>query len=528
MSVALEFALTAEDLWAMAPLLVVTGFALFVLILDLFLRPEPERKGPLVWASLVGVGAALVANAVAPAPSGTWVQGMLRVDLVSKFLNTVFLLGAGLAVLLSAGYVERQGIARGEYYCLLLFSTVGAMLMGMSADLVLLFLGLETLSIPLYILATFFKRRPASQEAGLKYFLLGAFSSALFLYGIALVYGATGTTQLAEVGARLPEALGRAPGLVYAGLGLLIVGLGFKAAAVPFHTWAPDVYEGAPTSVTAFMAVAAKAAAFAAFLRVLLGAGTGTGAVPSASASAWLSELATAWAPLIALLAVLTMVLGNVVAVVQLNLKRLLAYSSIAHAGYLLIALVAMGAGTPATAADATAALLFYLLVYTLMTLGAFGAVVVAEGEGRSENPSLSDLAGLGARHPWLAGMLALFLVSLAGLPPTAGFFAKFYVFKAAIESGPLGLALAIVGVLTSVISVYYYLRVAYYAVVARPAADADADASAERPFYASGTVWVGLGVAALLVLALGLYPTWVVESLVQGLSAATAAWALP
>jgi len=505
--VELGFALTAEDIWAMAPLLIVTGSALFVLILDLFLRPEPERKGPLVWASLVGVGAALVANAVAPAPSGTWVQGMLRVDLVSKFLNTVFLLGAGLAVLLAAGYVERQGIARGEYYCLLLFSTLGAMLMGMSADLVLLFLGLETLSIPLYILATFFKRRPASQEAGLKYFLLGAFSSALFLYGIALVYGATGTTQLEGVLSGLPEALGRAPGLVYAGLGLLIVGLGFKAAAVPFHTWAPDVYEGAPTSVTAFMAVAAKAAAFAAFLRVLLEAFPPTR----------LPELAAAWAPLIALLAALTMVLGNVVAVVQLNLKRLLAYSSIAHAGYLLIALVAMGAGTPATAADAMAGLLFYLLVYTLMTLGAFGAVVVAEGEGRGENPSLRDLAGLGARHPWLAGMIALFLVSLAGLPPTAGFFAKFYVFKAAIEAGPLGLAVAIVGVLTSVISVYYYLRVAYYAVVARPAA---ADADVERPFYASGPVWVGLGVAALLVLALGLYPTWVVEGLAQGLSA--------
>jgi NADH-quinone oxidoreductase subunit N len=485
----MNYGLSGTDVLVMTPLSIITGFALLVLVLDLFLRPE--QRGALVWTSLLGVLAALVADVAIPAQSGTWVQGMLRFDEISKFLNVVFLLGAGVAIMLSGEYTARQGIARGEYYCLLLFSTLGAMLMGMSADLIMLFLALETLSIPLYVLSTFFKQQPASQEAGLKYFLLGAFSSALFLYGIALVYGATGTTGLAGVFAALPEALTRAPGMLYAGLGLLIVGLGFKAAAVPFHTWAPDVYEGAPTSVTAFMAVAAKAGAFAAFLRVL------SLAFPQ-------PELAANWAPLVGLLAILTMVLGNVVAVVQLNLKRLLAYSSIAHAGYLLVALVAMQ--NSATAAAATSSLLFYLFIYTLMTLGAFGVVIVAEGRG--ENLSLSDLSGLAARHPWLAGMLAVFMVSLAGLPPTAGFFAKFYVFKAAIESGQLGVWLTIIGVLTSVISVYYYLRVVYYAAI-RPA-------EVERPLYLSPLAFTSLALAALLVLLLGIYP------------AAVLAWATP
>jgi NADH-quinone oxidoreductase subunit N len=478
------------DLLALLPELILIAVALFVLLLDLFLRPD--QKHQLVRWSLLGVGAALVANALVSTRSEPLAQGMIRFDEISQYLNLVFLLGAGMALALADEYVRRQEINRGEYYTLLLISTAGAMFMGSSADLLMLFLGLETLSIPLYILSTFFRKRPASQEAGLKYFLLGAFSSALFLYGIALVYGATGSTQLVDIVSALSGALAATPLLLYAGVGLLLVGLGFKAAAVPFHTWAPDVYEGAPTSVTAFMAVAAKVGAFAAFLRVLVFA-------PPA--------LAEGWTVLVGTLAVLTMILGNVVAVVQLGLKRLLAYSSIGHAGYLLVA-VASAQGPALLGSAATSSLLFYLLIYTLMTLGAFGVIVLAEGRG--ENLSLNDLSGLAARHPWIAGAMALFMISLAGLPPTAGFFAKFYVFSAAVQAGQLGLV--IVGVLASVVSVYYYLRVVYYIYML--------PMEVERPLHISPLALASLALAAVGILALGVYPTWALDWLSQTLMA--------
>ncbi len=477
--------MSSVDLIALLPELILIAVALFVLLLDLFLRPD--QKHQLVRWSLLGVGAALVANALIPAQSEPLVQGMIRFDEISKYLNLVFLLGSGLALALADQYIQRQEIARGEYYTLVLISTMGAMFMGSSADLLMLFLGLETLSIPLYILATFFRRRPASQEAGLKYFLLGAFSSALFLYGIALIYGATGSTQLVAIGSALSGALATTPMILYAGVGLLLVGLGFKAAAVPFHTWAPDVYEGAPTSVTAFMAVAAKAGAFAALLRVL------AFAQPA---------LAEGWTALVGALAVLSMILGNVVAVVQLNLKRLLAYSSIGHAGYLLVAIASTQGSAMLGAAESS--LLFYLLVYTLMTLGAFGVVILAEGRG--ENLSLGDLSGLAARHPWIAGAMAVFMISLAGLPPTAGFFAKFYVFSAAIQAGQLGLAL--VGVLASVVSVFYYLRVVYY-IYMRPV-------EVERPLHLSPLALASIAFAAVAILVLGVYPTWALGWLTQ------------
>lgn len=479
--------MTSQELMALLPELILTGAALFVLLLDLFLRPT--QRYWLLYLSLIGVISAGVANALVAPQASSLLQDMIRSDEISKVFNFVFLLGCGLALLLSADYLTRQGIARGEYYALALFSTLGAMLMGSSADLLMLFLGLETLSIPLYILATFLRHNTASQEAGLKYFLLGAFSSALFLYGIALVYGATGATQLTILMENLPQTLAQTPMLLYAGVGLLFVGLAFKAGAVPFHTWVPDVYEGAPTSATAFMAVAAKAGAFAAFWRVFAFA---------------LPTLAESWAFLVGILAVLTMILGNVVAVVQLNLKRLLAYSSIAHAGYLLIAVAASHG--PMLIGSATASLLFYLLIYTLMTLGAFGVVILAEGKG--ENLSLTDLSGLATRHPWVAAAMAVFMISLAGLPPTAGFFAKFYVFSAAIHAGELGLAL--VGVLTSVVSAYYYLRVVYYMYM-RPT-------TVERPVHLSPLTVLGIALSAIGVLVLGIYPPlalgWIQQTL--------------
>jgi NADH-quinone oxidoreductase subunit N len=467
--------MTSLDLVTLLPELIVTGVALFVLVLDLFLRPE--QRGWLLWVSLLGVGAAGAANGLIATQSAPLVQGMIRFDEIARAFNYIFLLGCGLALVLSADYLLRQGMARGEYYALILLSTLGAMFMGSGGDLVMIFLGLETLSIPLYILATFLRHHAKSQEAGLKYFLLGAFSSALFLYGMALIYGATGTTNLEGMAQAISLGL-QTPLLLYAGVGLLLVGLGFKAAAVPFHTWAPDVYEGSPTSATAFMAVAAKAGAFAALLRLFALA---------------FPALVDGWVTLVGVLAALTMILGNVVAVVQLNLKRLLAYSSIAHAGYLLIAVASAQSAT--LLGLATSSLLFYLLVYTLMTLGAFGVVMLAEGRG--ENLSLTDLSGLALRHPWVAAAMAVFMISLAGLPPTAGFFAKFYLFRTAIQAGELGLAL--IGVLTSVVSVYYYVRVVYYMYM-RPVT--------ERALHISPLAVLGVGLAALGVLVLGIYPT--------------------
>jgi NADH-quinone oxidoreductase subunit N len=474
---------TINDLVALTPELIVTGAALLLLVLDLFLRPAQRHW--LIWASLLGLLSALAANNLIPVQDHPTVQGMFASDALSRYFNDVVLVIALLSLLLSADYIRRQGLERGEYHALILTSTLGAMLMGSSANLLMVFLGIETLSIPLYVLAGFARGQRSSQEASLKYFLLGAFSSAVFLYGIALVYGASGTTSLSTLNQSL-GAMAESP-LLLGGVGLLLVGLGFKAAAVPFHTWAPDVYEGAPTSVTAFMAVMAKVGAFGALLRVFM----------LALSQSALPQLATDWGLLVGALAILTMILGNIAAVVQFNLKRLLAYSSIAHAGYLLVAVAASSIGGE-TANLAISGLLFYLLAYAFMTLGAFGVLLLLEGRG--DNLSLSDLAGLANRQPLASAAVALFMISLAGLPPTAGFFAKFYVFSAVLSAGSLGLVLALIGVLTSVVSVYYYLRVIYYLYM-RPAA-------AERARYAS-TGWAGVAlvIIAIGVLVLGIMP---------------------
>ena len=477
-----------QDLWVILPEIILVVSALSILILDLFLPDEFKRS--LAGFSFLGLLFAGIANAVVPTSDVAMVQDMLRFDGIAQFLNFIFIFGAAIACLLSADYVVRLGIAKGEYYALILISTVGAMLMASSADLLMIFLGLETLSIPLYILSAFVRRNSASQESGLKYFLLGSFASAFLLYGIALLYGATGSTSLDVIYSSLQGALASTPAYIYGGAGLLLVGLAFKASVVPFHMWAPDVYEGAPTSATGFMAVAAKAAAFAALIRVL---GTGLHDVIPAQT---LAEFAGVITLALGVMAVLTMIYGNAVAIVQTNLKRLLAYSSIAHAGYLLLAVVASMSTDAGLAAEATNGLLFYLLVYTLMTLGAFGVVIVAENKG--ENLSLSDLSGFAVRHPWISGAMALFMFSLAGIPPTAGFFGKLLVFKSVIEVGEIGLAL--VAVLASVVSVYYYLRVVYYMYM-KPTEEA-------RPAHLSGFIVIGLAVAAIGMVALGILPT--------------------
>jgi len=400
---------------------------------------ESDARGTAtVWLSLLAIGVAAVIAARPVASPGLAFGGLYVRDALTRVADLVALAAAGLGVLLSAAYVRRIGLPAGEYYALLLLSTVGAMLMAAGRNLIVLFLGLEILSFPLYVLAAVARRSTRSQEAGLKYLLLGAFATAFFVYGLALVYGATGTTDLA--------VLARAPlsPLLGAGLALVTIGLGFEAAVVPFHAWAPDVYEGAPLPVVAFMSVAAKVGAFAGLLRVF----------PQA-----LPQLALTWGPVLAALAIATMVVGNLAALSQSNVKRLLAYSSVAHAGYMLIG---VAAGGPA----GVGAVLFYLAVYAAMNLGAFGVLVLLDRRG-VEADRVEDLAGLAARAPWAAWTLALCLLSLAGLPPTGGFIAKLYVFRAALLGHQVGLA--IVGVLASVVSVYYYMRVAYVAFSGSP-----------------------------------------------------------
>jgi NADH-quinone oxidoreductase subunit N len=478
------------DWFAIAPMLALTITASVVMLVDVF-TPRRRAQGHLAVLSLVGlaVTAALSVLGWDYNQTGAF-AGMVIADNLTQFFNLVFVLIVAVTILMSHEQLEREDFHPGEYYPLLLFSAVGMMLMASAGDLIMVFLGLELLSISLYILAGFSRRRLESEEASIKYLLLGAFATGFLLYGIALVYGTTASTNLGCVAEALGQrsafagvdcprvtvaTAGAVPTMLLAGMGLLIVGLGFKAAVAPFHVWTPDVYEGAPTAVTAYMSVAAKAAAFAAMLRVFLIA------FPS---------LVLDWSGMLGAIAVITMVVGNTVAILQQNIKRMLAYSSIAHAGYILVAVVAanqLGAQS----------VLFYTLAYTLMNLGAF-AVVILLGRRGEENVLIADYAGLGARQPVLAAVMSIFMLSLAGVPPTAGFVGKFYIFSAAIQAGQV--ALAVIGVLASVISVYFYLRVIYVMYMMAPAR-----AYAPPPRYPWTTL--AAGVAAAGVVLLGLFP---------------------
>lgn len=452
------------DLRPLIPELVVTAASLVILVGDVFVRGPRARAAWLV----LGLAALAVAG-TAVWRSGEASFGTLYVrDGLANALHAVALGVAAVGLMLARDYLVRTGLDRGEYYSLLLLSTVGAMLMVSTQDLLFLFVALETLSVPLYVLAGFARDTRRSQEASLKYFLLGSFASGLLLYGVALVYGTVGGMGLG----RLAEAPASLPLLV--GLGLVVVGLGFKAAAVPFHAWAPDVYEGAPVPAVAFMSVLAKVGAVGALLRVL---------------PVTVPHLASAWQPLLAAVAAATMVVGNLAALRQTNLKRMLAYSSVAHAGYLLIGISAgNGAGVWSV--------VYYLAVYAATNLGAFGVLTVLERSG-VEADEVEDLRGLSHRSPGAAAAFALFMASLTGLPPTAGFLGKFYLFTAALQAGLLWLA--VVGVLTSVISVAYYLRAAYVAYLGP-------ERSGVRVHRAP---WAGVGLAfsAAATLLFGLLP---------------------
>lgn len=424
---------TQIDWGAGGPFLVIAVTALATLALDLFISPRHQVR--LAYVGLTGILLTMAMLVHGFDGGERVVAGMLILDDFSRFFHVVFLLISALTILVSMKSMGREGTQQGEYYALILFATLGMMVMASAADLIMIFLGLEALSIPLYILSGFLWAQVRSNESALKYLLLGAFASAFLLYGIAFLYGAVGSTRLQSIATHLSQGAAWENPLVFLGVGLLLVGLAFKVAAVPFHMWLPDVYEGAPTPVTAYMIAGTKAAAFSALLRAF---GTGIKPLPAE----WITPL---W-----VIAFLTMVVGNVAALTQQSIKRMLAYSSIAHAGYLLVAVVA---GT----SQGFSSILFYLVVYAFMNLGAF-AVIIAVAQRGEESPTLSSYAGLGFRHPALAFSMAVFMFSLAGLPPTGGFMGKFYIFSAAVEADYVGLV--IVAVLCSLISVFFYLRV--------------------------------------------------------------------
>ncbi|MBI3098906.1 MAG: NADH-quinone oxidoreductase subunit N [Planctomycetes bacterium] len=448
--------ISPQDFWCSSPILILCGFGTLLLIVDARCGKGPRDLLPIAGLSLFGLlaaGAAVLllwgefgSGGVAPVECFTPMGGMgaaIRCDGYVLVFDAVFLLAAGLTCLISLGYLERMDLRFGEFFALILFATAGMMLMASAMDLVVALLSLEVMSIALYILCGLARTDLRSNESALKYFIIGAFSSAVLVYGIALVYGATGSTALPDI-ARAASRIDFARGdLLLVGSALIVTALCFKIAAVPFHGWAPDAYEGAPTPVTAFMSTGVKAAAFAMFARIAL----------SLFASYTIPATEVLW-----LIAMLTMIGGNLAAVVQTNVKRMLAYSSIAHAGYLLVGLVAAvdRRQTDGSVTVGTPDIAFYLIAYTLMTMGAF-AVVVWFGRRRREYLLIEDFAGIGFRHPFIAIAFSIFLLSLAGIPPTAGFMAKFGLFRSAVATGHTDLA--VIGVLTSVISVYYYLR---------------------------------------------------------------------
>jgi NADH-quinone oxidoreductase subunit N len=420
------------DLIALAPVIVLSVFAMMVLIVDLF---GGRNKTLLVFISLVGLlMTAISAFAKNPIPAYSFNDSYI-VDHLSLFFICIFTISSALAILLSVEYNEREGIRAGEYYALILFCTVGMILLASSTDMIMIFLGIEIVSICLYVLAGIRRGNLASNEAALKYFLLGAFATGFLLYGMTLVYGSTGSTNLFEIADFVKNPSAQSNPLLLMGLVLLIIGFGFKVASVPFHMWAPDVYQGAPTPVTAFMAVGPKAAAFAAFFRVFAEA---------------FPEMAPSWEVLLSSIAVLSMFFGNLGAIMQTNIKRMLAFSSISHAGYILMAVIAknsLGASS----------LLFYMLAYAFTTFGIFGIIILLGRKGE-ENLEIENYSGLAYKHPIIALSMTVFLLSLGGLPPFAGFIAKFYIFSAAVQEGLI--TLVIIAVLNSAISFYYYLKV--------------------------------------------------------------------
>jgi NADH-quinone oxidoreductase subunit N len=467
--------LALTDFYYILPELVLTAGALLVLVMDVML--PRGRRAALGWVTLL----VIVATALSLAPFASTdvevAQGLIAVDRFALFFKVVFLLAAAITVLMSFHYLQVEGAPPGEYYFLILCATLGMMIMAGGIDLITIFVGLETMAVSFYILAGFIKPSQRSNEAAVKYFLLGAFSLGVLLYGMSLMYGLSGTTNLRVMA---PLFVGHEADrrLVLAVI-LVVAGIGFKIAAVPFHMWAPDVYEGAPTPVTAFLSVGSKAASFAMLLRIFMEG---------------LPAMQDDWRLLFEVLAIVTMTVGNFAALTQSNVKRMLAYSSIAHAGYVLIGIVA---GTP----RGVAATLIYLFVYSFMQLGAFAVVVMLRRQD-AIGDELKDFSGLHFRQPFAAFAMLLFMLSLGGIPPTAGFMGKLWLFGAAIDAGYVWLA--VIGVLNSAVSLYYYIRIVVFMYVKE-----EAVGSMPAPVP---TLSLALGIAVVGTLAFGIYPPWLFE----------------
>lgn len=441
------------DITAILPEMVVAFAGIVAMLYDSFF---PKQRFVTGIISLLGLAAAAVLLAMMWAPNSgiqalSW-NGMVAHDSLRLGFSFVFLLVTAMTILISTVWTERENVPVGEYHALLMFGTFGMMLMAAGNDLVIMFLGLETLSIATYVMAGLRRGDLRSNESAMKYFILGSFASAFLLYGMALVYGATGSTNITEIAAKVADP--NFPALLLLGAAFLIIGFGFKVATVPFHIWTPDVYEGAPSPVTAFMAAGPKAAAFASFIRVFV---LGFPLIAGIQVSAYLHE---SWMTALTVMAILTMTLGNIAAIMQSNVKRMLAYSSIAHAGYALVGFIGAGAARTETARDeAIAAVAFYMLTYAITNIGAF-AIVTLLGQKNDRRTEFEDYNGIGFKSPLLSFTLSLFMLSLLGLPLTAGFMGKVMVFRPALEAGSAMLTiLVIAAVVNTAISAYYYLR---------------------------------------------------------------------
>jgi NADH-quinone oxidoreductase subunit N len=474
----------STNLDAAIPMLCVTLAALATMTAEAF-RARDERM-PVGWLGIVGLAGAAVSSVL------LWNRntngfGVILADNFGLFVTLVLVAVGVLTIMFSSQVLDQGGIPRSEYYALVLFSIVGMIMMATASDLLVLFVALEVLSLSVYVLTGIRRDNPGGTEAAFKYFLLGAFSSAFFLYGIAFTYGVTGSTRLAAVGAYLSAQSMSDNPMILMALGLLLVGFAFKISAVPFHMWTPDAYEGAPAIVTGFMSTGVKAAAFAAFARVFLST---------------FEPFSADWVPIVAALAAATMIVGTVVGVAQSNLKRMLAYSSIAHGGYLLVGLVAANQ-------VGKAAILFYLLAYSVTNLAAFGVIALLGNRDRA-NDELRDYAGLWHTQPALAALMTVCLLSLGGLPPTAGFIGKWYIFTAAVSGGHYGLA--VIGVLTSVVSVFFYLRVVVMMYMS--------DRTASEPLApVSRAGLAALTLAIVAIFYLGVLPTPVLDLAARSIS---------
>jgi len=481
-----------HDLVKLLPELILSGAFVLLLLLDLVV-PAVRRALLAVFsaASLVGTMVSIVFAWFDAGERGSLAYyGTFAYDRFSLFIDGIVVLSALLVVLISPAYLNRRGLHYGEYYSLILAATVGMMLLSGAMNLMVIFLGIELLSISLYVLSGFALTQPRSQEAGLKYLLLGGFASGFLLYGMALVYGETGHTQLTQIAQSLTAEGSTTDSLFLVGVGLIFVGFAFKISAAPFHFWTPDVYQGAPTSVTAFMSVATKVAAFAALIRVF---------------NATFQGSFNKWGALVVFVSIISMAVGNLFALAQTSVKRMLAYSGIAQAGYILI-------GVAVESRDATIGSLYYLAVYAAMNLGAFAVITIMAGRGEDID-AYDSLRGLFYRRPYIAGAMALFLLSLGGFPPTAGFIAKFLVFRAAIDAGQVPLALW--GIATSVISVFYYLRVGLI-MFTRPR-DGEVAYPWARTTVAGGTVMLVTSAATLAFGAVSVGFLYDVASMAQG-----------